>query len=584
MRSLTQRSPSSILSRPSKSFKVLNLAQQTPLTRPAQNRILPIRRIHNKAHSTQYSRFQPTRHAIDPVSILVAVAITSATGYIITEYLYPLEPSAPKPVSSPSPTPPVNTEPILDEDDEIMAATDLSGRPGHLTAEQELKLKEFWIQAFEVFGVLESSHSANGLSRGPSAASSPNPNAAPSPLLTAESPDLSKRKSRLSWFGRHGKHEAGGDADSGSSGGAEDKHGQNKEFKKALASQSSESFRNAFWGMTKHDDPDALMLRFLRARKWDVHDALVMMIATLHWRMVEMKVDEEVMSTGESGFVERSKTATGETKKDAEDFMAQLRMGKSLLHGRDKEGRPVCMVRVRKHMPGQQTERSMEMYTVYVIETTRLLLKAPVDTATIIFDMTSFSMSNMDYTPVKFMIKCFEANYPESLGSVLVYKSPWIFQGIWKIIRGWLDPVVAAKVHFCDDESQLSQYVDRKHIPKEMGGDEQWEYQYVEPRAGEDDRMKDVGKREELVKERKGFWEEYEKLTVGWVKEGAQGAKEERGRLADKLRENYWRLDPYVRGRSLYDRIGMINEGGRIDFFPQRKKAEAKDTSADDLD
>jgi len=34
-----------------------------------------------------------------------------------------------------------------------------------------------------------------------------------------------------------------------------------------------------------------------------------------------------------------------------------------------------------------------------------------------------------DYTPVKFMIKCFEANYPESLGAVLVYKAPWIFQG-----------------------------------------------------------------------------------------------------------------------------------------------------------
>ena len=38
-------------------------------------------------------------------------------------------------------------------------------------------------------------------------------------------------------------------------------------------------------------------------------------------------------------------------------------------------------------------------------------------------------MANMDYGPVKFMIKCFEANYPESLGVVLVHKSPWIFQG-----------------------------------------------------------------------------------------------------------------------------------------------------------
>jgi hypothetical protein len=48
----------------------------------------------------------------------------------------------------------------------------------------------------------------------------------------------------------------------------------------------------------------------------------------------------------------------------------------------------------------------------------------------IIFDMTGFSMANMDYTPVKFMIKCFEANYPESLGAVLVHNSPWLFQGM----------------------------------------------------------------------------------------------------------------------------------------------------------
>lgn len=48
---------------------------------------------------------------------------------------------------------------------------------------------------------------------------------------------------------------------------------------------------------------------------------------------------------------------------------------------------------------------------------------------TIVFDMTGFSMANMDYAPVKFMVKCFEANYPECLGAVLVHKAPWIFQG-----------------------------------------------------------------------------------------------------------------------------------------------------------
>ncbi|KAF4556333.1 CRAL/TRIO domain-containing protein 3 [Elsinoe fawcettii] len=571
MRPLIPASSPSVPKRPIHSYRSLLRQLPTPPLRPAQRtfapHIPPIRRIHTRASHRPQPQLQHIHYAIDPVTILIAVAVASAAGTLVTEFIYPVE----DPTKSVSPPPLAETAGAVSDTD---MTTLPPGRPGNLTAEQEVKLKEFWQQTFEVFGVLESTLAPNGTPRlGPS---SPNPGAASPQLLSPDSPDPSKRKSRRSWFGRHSKDD--GDADSTHS--ADDKHGLNKEFKKALAQHSSEKFRSAFWGMVKHDDPDALMLRFLRARKWDVHDALVMLVATLHWRMGEMKVDEEVMSLGESGFIERSKTATGETKKDAEDFMAQLRMGKSLIHGQDREGRPVSVVRVRKHQPGQQTERALEMYTVYVIETTRLMLKAPVDTATIIFDMTSFAMSNMDYTPVKFMIKCFEANYPESLGSVLVYKSPWIFQGIWKIIRGWLDPVVASKVHFCDDESQLGEYIDIKRIPKEMGGAEEWEYKYIEPAADEDKRMKDEKTKGEIEAERKGVAEEYERLTVTWVKEGKRD-KELREKLAGRLRENYWRLDPYVRARSLYDRIGMINEGGKVEFYPQDKKQE---TAADDVD
>ena len=32
------------------------------------------------------------------------------------------------------------------------------------------------------------------------------------------------------------------------------------------------------------------------------------------------------------------------------------------------------------------------------------------------------------------MIKCFEANYPECLGAVLVHKSPWLFQGMFGVL------------------------------------------------------------------------------------------------------------------------------------------------------
>jgi hypothetical protein len=191
--------------------------------------------------------------------------------------------------------------------------------------------------------------------------------------------------------------------------------------------------------------------------------------------------------------------------------------------------------------------------------------------------MTGFSMSNMDYTPVKFMIKCFEANYPESLGSVLVYKAPWVFQGIWKIIRGWLDPVVASKINFCSNVDELSAFIPKSQISKELGGDEDWEYQYVEPKQGENDTMEDIETRNKIEAERTQLVQQYQAETVAWAK-GEQKA-EDRATLRQKLLQNYWQLDPYVRARTLYDRIGIIGHAGKMDFYPT-----AVSTSNNDLD
>ena len=161
----------------------------------------------------------------------------------------------------------------------------------------------------------------------------------------------------------------------------EDKYGQTKDFHKVIESQAPEDLRTAFWSMVKHDDPDALLLRFLRARKWNVRNALIMLIATMHWRMQEMHVDDDIMKRGERGAVEDGKSSNASVKVEGDDFLAQMRLGKSFLHGTDKEGRPMCFVRVRFHKKGDQTESSVERFTVYTIETARLLLHSNVDTA-----------------------------------------------------------------------------------------------------------------------------------------------------------------------------------------------------------
>ncbi|PVH96676.1 CRAL/TRIO domain-containing protein [Periconia macrospinosa] len=493
-----------------------------------------------------------------------------------------------------------------------MAPNTPPGRPGTLTPEQEIKLREFWAVTLKVFGVVESTGAGANGAETPAVAT-------PAPSETSEKEgkkDKEKKKSRLNVFKRN-KGEKGGEAESTSASGAstptadvgslsiadeDDKHGQVKEAKLALANTSPEDLRTAFWAMLKHDHPDALLLRFLRARKWDVEKALVMMISTMHWRLELMHVDDDIMKNGEEAALKDSKSDDPKVKKEGEDFLAQLRMGKSFLHGLDNEGRPLCVARARMHRAGEQSEASLERFTVYTIETARMLLRPPIDTATIVFDMTDFSMANMDYTPVKFMIKCFEANYPESLGNVLVYKAPWIFNAIWNIIRGWLDPVVAGKVHFAKNVEELEKFIPKSQIIAELGGDDKWTYEYVEPKEGENAKMAETGAKETLQGERSELVKKYEESVTQWVKDTEQtksmdDKRKERDAIAEELRLNYWKLDPYVRAKSLYDRTGVLGESGQLNFYPTKEAAAAvpqkenvapakstQETSADDID
>jgi hypothetical protein len=262
------------------------------------------------------------------------------------------------------------------------------GRPGTLTPEQEVKLRELWAATMKVFGVYEAPQAAEP--NGSDAPPTPVPETAPEKEGKKE-----KKKSRLNVFKRKDKGDKAGDSDSAPASGTstptdisglsiadeDDKHGQTKDFKAAIANSKPEDLRNTFWSMVKHDHPDGLLLRFLRARKWDVEKALVMMISTMHWRAEDMHVDDDIVWNGELAALRQSKSDDPKVKKEGEDFLSALRMGKSFLHGLDKEGRPMCMVRVRLHKQGEQSEESIERFTVYTIETARMFLRPPVDTA-----------------------------------------------------------------------------------------------------------------------------------------------------------------------------------------------------------
>ncbi|KAM9887120.1 hypothetical protein OXX79_013846, partial [Metschnikowia pulcherrima] len=97
------------------------------------------------------------------------------------------------------------------------------------------------------------------------------------------------------------------------------------------------------------------------------------------------------------------------------------------------------------------------------------------------FDLSGFSMKNADNAPVKFLTSIFEAHYPESLGIVIVHNAPWIFSTVWNIIKNWLDPVVASKIHFTKSYEDLQKFIEPKYIPEYLGGNDVKELTYHKP-------------------------------------------------------------------------------------------------------
>ena len=111
--------------------------------------------------------------------------------------------------------------------------------------------------------------------------------------------------------------------------------------------------------------------------------------------------------------------------------------------------------------------------------------------------------------------------------------------------------------------------------------------EYVEPAPGENDTMKDKETRQKLEDERKTEVQEYERKTFEWIK--GEDKKADRDQVAQRVRENYWKLDPYVRARTLYDRTGMLQKDGKVDYYPTNTLKEnnlpnGAQNGADDVD
>lgn len=202
---------------------------------------------------------------------------------------------------------------------------------------------------------------------------------------------------------------------------------------------------------------DPIILRFLRARKFDVDLAYDML-----FNMMKFRIEFQDIGVGAL---------------DPSMCENELQTGKSFFYDYDKDGRPLCYIRTRLHDPYASDALENQRYCILMIEYGKTLLLPPGETVTVVFDMTKATVRNIDIKSVHFMVTSLQNYYPESLGKILVLNATWIVNSAWKLIKPWLDPVTAAKVNFIRPE-ELTQYIDPNKLPLEYGGNDTFVYEY----------------------------------------------------------------------------------------------------------
>lgn len=193
------------------------------------------------------------------------------------------------------------------------------------------------------------------------------------------------------------------------------------------------------------------LLRYLRATKWHVPQAIKRLHDTVVWRR----------EYGAEGFT-------------AEYISEENVTGKQVILGFDNDARPCLYLLPNK----QNTPNSPKQiqHLVYMLEQTLSIAPPGQESLALLIDFrNSSSGSQPSIATGRQVLSILQNHYPERLGRALITHLPWYVTAFLKIISPFIDPVTKTKMRY---NEPLTDHIPASQLMKNAGGEVDFVYDH----------------------------------------------------------------------------------------------------------